>query len=199
MRNGGSERDNDLPMVTQTVSDRAGVGTQVIWILEPMFFLDCSLRASFFLFGLSFSNDLLNPFYVPVIVLRGCWGEQNRPGAFLHGLAVQWGGKRWGIIMSIITIIKREGQSTRGVWSLSGNQTRPSGESDLWDKTWRLTKSWLDKKSWGDNMESGATGGQGTEQMLLEGTSLKEQKEIGSTESRRKWYKDRLKREAGAL
>lgn len=71
MRNGSSERDNDLRMVTQTVSDRSGGGTQVVWILEPMFFLDCPLSVSFFLFRLSFSNDLLNPFYVPVIALRG--------------------------------------------------------------------------------------------------------------------------------
>lgn len=40
-------------------------------------------------------------------------------------------------------------------------------------------------------MESGATGDQGT--------SFKEQKENGSTGSRRKWHKDRLKRAAGAL
>lgn len=43
MGNGGSERGGELLMVTQTVSDRAGIGTQVIWIPEPMFFLDCPL------------------------------------------------------------------------------------------------------------------------------------------------------------
>lgn len=44
MRNGGSERGGDLPMVTQTVSDRAGIETQYICIPEPMLFLGCLLQ-----------------------------------------------------------------------------------------------------------------------------------------------------------
>lgn len=48
-------------MVTQTVSDRAGIGTQVIW--DPRAYILSGLppMASLFLFGLSFSSDLWNP------------------------------------------------------------------------------------------------------------------------------------------
>ena len=43
MRNGGPERGGELPMATQTEGERAGVGTQAIWIAQPVFFLDCPL------------------------------------------------------------------------------------------------------------------------------------------------------------
>lgn len=35
-----AERGGELPMITQTISDRAGIGIQVKWIPEPVFFLN---------------------------------------------------------------------------------------------------------------------------------------------------------------
>lgn len=54
MRNGSSERGRDLPMITQTVSDRAGIGIQVIWDPRAYVLSGLLLMASLFSFGLSF-------------------------------------------------------------------------------------------------------------------------------------------------
>lgn len=106
MRNEGSERSCHLPMVTQTVYDRAGMGTQVIWIPDPMFFLDCLIWLP------SPPMVFREPFLCAM--LQRYRGKPNRPGAIPHSLTVYWGVKQLRIITSITTVAKGEVRAPRG-------------------------------------------------------------------------------------